>query len=188
MGNCRLQAARRLKPALVQPNLACMKALLTLAAALALSSTPALAEDESADKGEVIAAVDAFFEALRSADKTALASTMSAESVIFVHDRRNGEDVKVRIIPSGEHLKGWEKSPQGTNEYMNYDSVLIDGSMAHVWGPYVFLLNGKPTHCGINSMSLAKTPDGWLVSNTSFTMTALDECETLGAPMPKAAN
>ena len=73
-------------------------------------------------------------------------------------------------------------SAAGVDEYMNYEGVLVDGTMAHVWGPYVFLLNGTPTHCGINSMSMSKTADGWKVANTSFTMTAVDECETLGAP------
>lgn len=156
------------------------------AAALALAAAP-LAAEETAE-AQVTAAVDAFFEALRSPDKTALAKTMANESVIFVHDRRDPAAPKIRIVPAGEHLKGWEKSPQGTDEYMNYDHVRVDGNMAHVWGPYVFLLDGKPTHCGINSMSLAKFQEdhssggGWKVTNTSFTMTDLKECRALGAP------
>lgn len=127
-------------------------------------------------------AADAFFEALRSKDKTALAKTMLPDGVIFVHDRRDADNPRTRIVPAGEHLKGWESSPPGTDEYMTYESILVDGTMAHVWGPYVFLLNGKPTHCGVNSMSFAKTEDGWRVSNTSFTMTALNECDILKAP------
>jgi len=157
-----------------------MRGHLTFAAALAFA-TPTLAE-APAPETEVKAAVDAFFAALRDPDKTALARTMLPEGVIFVHDRRDPEMTRTRIVPAGEHLKGWEKSPQGTDEYMNYESVLVDGEMAHVWGPYVFILNGMPTHCGVNSMSLAKTKDGWRVSNTSFTMTAIDECADLGAP------
>ena len=73
-------------------------------------------------------------------------------------------------------------SAPGVDEYMTYESVLVDGTMAHVWGPYVFLRDGEPIHCGINSMSMSKTQEGWKVANTSFTMTALEECETLGAP------
>ncbi|MEL7517948.1 MAG: hypothetical protein AAFN48_03230 [Pseudomonadota bacterium] len=164
-----------------------MRETLTCAAALtAMLATPAWADGHNDtianDPKPVIAAADAFFAALRSPDKTALRATMIDEAVIFVHDRRKPDAPITRIVAAGDHLDGWETSPPGTDEYMSYDTVLVDGRMAHVWGPYVFLLNGKPTHCGINSMSFAKTQDGWRVANTSFTMTALNECKPLGAP------
>lgn len=165
-----------------------MRGTLTFTAALAAAfATPAAAKDEADTAQPVIAAADAFFAALRSPDKTALRATMVDEAVIFVHDRRDPDAPKTRIVAAGDHLDGWENTPQGTDEYMRYDHVQVDGRMGHIWGPYVFLLNGQPTHCGINSMSFAKTDDGWRVANTSFTMTALDECEPLGAPMPAEA-
>ncbi|MEM7690556.1 MAG: hypothetical protein AAF291_16190 [Pseudomonadota bacterium] len=163
-----------------------------IAAALAVTlAAPALADGHSGspanDTKPVIAAADAFFAALRSPDKTALRATMLNEAVIFVHDRRvhdrrDPEAPKTRIVATGDHLDGWETTPPGTDEYMHYSTVQVDGAMGHIWGPYVFLVNGQPTHCGINSMSFAKTKQGWRVANTSFTMTALDECEPLGAP------
>lgn len=165
-----------------------MRGILTLAAA-ALLAAPAIADDHNSApsfepdrKGQVLNAAEAFFAALRSPDKTALADHLLDEAVIFVHDRRNPAKPNTMIVPAGAHLEGWLNSAPGVDEYMKYHSVLVDGTMAHVWGPYVFLLNGKPTHCGINSMSMVKTDDGWKVGNTSFTMTAVDECEALGAP------
>ncbi|NVE95917.1 hypothetical protein [Altererythrobacter lutimaris] len=162
-----------------------MKRTWTIVAALGLASG-ALANDHSdaavEERADVIAAADAFFEALRDPDKTALADELLAEAVIFVHDRRDPDNARTMIVPAGTHLEAWLTSAAGVDEYMNYESVLIDGDMAHVWGPYVFLLNGTPTHCGINSMSMVKTEDGWKVGNTSFTMTAVEECATLGAP------
>lgn len=140
------------------------------------------AEDEFYAKIEVVRAAETFFAALRSNDKTALARTMRDDGVIYVHDRRDPQNPRIATRATGEHLTRWESSPQGTDEYMRYDTVLVDGDMALIWGPYVFLLNGEPTHCGINSMSLARTGEGWRVSNTSFTMTSLDECAALGAP------
>ncbi|KWV91940.1 hypothetical protein [Erythrobacter sp. YT30] len=164
----------------------------TIAAVLAITATPLSAEELNRDREalQVRGAVDAFFDALRSPDKTALAEAMIPDGVIFIHDRREPEEPNIRIVTAGEHLKAWETSPQGTDEYMYYSDVKVDGTMAHVWGPYVFLLNGERTHCGINSMSLAKfrsdhsTGGGWKVTNTSFTMTSLDECDALNAPNP----
>ena len=173
-----------------------MRGILTIIAVmLAITAAPASADSRAAmikdpvalpEESLVLLAVDAFFAALRSDDKTALAQTMLPQSVIFIHDRRDPENPTFTTRKASVHLKGWEDSPQGTDEYMTYENVLIDGTMAHVWGPYTFLLNGAPTHCGINSMSLAKTPKGWRIANTSFTMTTLDECEPLGAPKPPA--
>jgi len=160
-----------------------MRGHLIYAAALAAAASPALAQDNESKHRALIKAADAFFEALRGEDKTALARTMLAESVIFVHDRRDPDNPKMRIVAAGEHLKNWETSPPGTDEYMRYEAVRVDGSMGHIWGPYVFLLNEKPTHCGINSMSFAMTDKGWRVANTSFTMTSLEECGPLGAPL-----
>jgi hypothetical protein len=160
-----------------------MRAIPTIAAALALATAPLAAQTrDDEEAAAVTAAVDAFFEALRSPDKTALARTMDPRGTIFVHDRRDPAAPKIATRATADHLAGWEKSPPGTDEYMRYDTVLIDGDMAQVWGPYVFLVDGKPLHCGINSMSLARLAEGWRITNTSFTMTALDECEALGAP------
>jgi len=157
-----------------------------LFAALLGFSAPAMADDPVATQvspeNEVKAAVNAFFAALRDPDKTALSRSMAHEGVIFVHDRRNPDNVLIQTVPVANHLENWLRSPEGTDEYMVQQNVLIDGSMAHVWGPYVFLIDGEPTHCGINSMSLVHSENGWLVGNTSFTMTALNECEPLGAP------
>ncbi|MEL6531202.1 MAG: nuclear transport factor 2 family protein [Pseudomonadota bacterium] len=156
----------------------------TLLLAAAAFSTPAFVQGQpSQAEIEVTNAVDAFFAALRSDDKTALARTMVPEGVIFIHDRRDPANPSITVRTVAEHVEGWKNSPTGTDEHMSYESVLIDGTMAHVWGSYAFLLNGETTHCGVNSMSLNKTADGWKISNTSFTMTALDECYALGAPM-----
>jgi len=160
-----------------------MRGLLTFAAAVsALLAAPLDARSPTHEQIEVIEAVDGFFAALRSEDKTALARTMRPDGVLFIHDRRDPDNVRILARPVSQHLDGWEESPPGTDEYMTYKHILIDGTMAQVWGPYVFLLNGETTHCGINSMSLAKGEEGWLISNTSFTMTAPEDCDKVGAP------
>ncbi|WP_108788556.1 hypothetical protein [Erythrobacter sp. Alg231-14] len=160
-----------------------MRGLIAIAAAVsAIFAAPLFARSPSPEHVEVIEAVDGFFAALRSEDKTALARTMRPDGVIFIHDRRDPDNVRILTRPVSQHLNGWEDSPPGTDEYMRYDHILVDGTMAQVWGPYVFLLNGETTHCGINSMSLAKGENGWLVSNTSFTMVTPEECDKVGAP------
>jgi hypothetical protein len=89
---------------------------------------------------------------------------------------------RVDVVPVAKHLERWAASPEDLDEVMAMQTVLVDGDMAQVWGPYRFMVRGETTHCGINSLSLVKTDSGWKVANTSFTMERPSECERLGAP------
>ncbi len=159
-----------------------------LAAQLSPAERDALLADAPADPyadrdADVRQGVDAFFAALRSDDKTALARQMVPEGVIFVHNRMNPDAPRVDVVPVAKHLENWLKSPPGLDERMDYQTVLMDGDMALVWGPYRFIAGGKTSHCGINSLSMVLTEDGtWKVANTSFTMELPDFCDELGAP------
>jgi ketosteroid isomerase-like protein len=164
-------------------NPARMKAFLAPAVfGAALLTAAPLAAEPTSEQSEAIAAADAFFAALRSDDKIALAQQMLPEGVIFVHNRMKPDLPRVDAVPVAKHLENWTKSPTGFDERMVYSTVLVDGDMAQVWGPYRFTAGGKTTHCGINSLSLVKTQSGWKVANTSFTMVPPADCAALGAP------
>ena len=60
--------------------------------------------------------------------------------------------------------------------FTNAPTVSIHGTIAHVWGEYEFLRDGKFGHCGVDSFSLLKTGDGWRVA------AILDTEETVGCP------
>jgi hypothetical protein len=157
-----------------------MKAVLPAAAFLA--AAPLAAETPLPPEAAVTAAVDAFFTALRSEDRTALAREMDPRGMIYVHDRMNPAAPRIMVIPVADHLARWAKGTAMVDEVMRYDTVLVDGDMAQVWGPYRFISNGTTSHCGINSMSLVKGEGGWKVANTSFSMEVPERCAALGAP------
>ena len=157
-----------------------MKALLI---ATALLATAPLAAEPTPEQAEVAAAADAFFDALGSTRKTDLAEVMLPEGMIVIHNRMDPQNPRVDFVPVAQHLEGWARSSGRFIEKMRYDTVLVDGDMAQVWGPYVFLRNSEVSHCGINSLSMIRTADGgWKVANTSFTMEPPSECARLGAP------
>ena len=158
-----------------------MKAILAITAALI--AAPLAAEEQSPEQAEVIAAADAFFAALGSDDKTALAGVMLPEGMIFVHNRMKPDLPRVDAVPVADHLARWAKGTRKADEVMHYETVLVTGDMAQVWGPYSFWSDYELTHCGINSLSMVKTAGGaWKVANTSFTMELPSECERLGVP------
>ncbi|HUJ50560.1 MAG TPA: hypothetical protein VLW25_10185, partial [Bryobacteraceae bacterium] len=47
--------------------------------------------------------------------------------------------------------------------------VSIRGRMAQVWGEYEFLRDGKFNHCGVDSVSLLKTAEGWKIATIVYT-------------------
>ena len=103
--------------------------------------------------------------------------------LIYIHNRMEEGNWQVQLRTTANHLENWLSSPAGLDETMVYEKVLVDGDMAQVWGPYSFHVGDTVSHCGINSMSMVKTDDGWKVGNTSFTMTSVDECGPLNSPI-----
>src|SRR5690606_16492217 len=60
--------------------------------------------------------------------------------------------------------------------------VLVDGPLAQVWVPYDFHRDGAFSHCGTNSVTLARGVDGWRIVAIAYTMRKYD-CPP-GAPAP----
>ncbi len=123
--------------------------------------------------------VNAFFNALASDDKAALARQMIPDGTIFIHNRMKPDAPRLDVVPVARHLENWRKSPADVAEVMHLETVLVDGDMAQVWGPYYFTVAGKLSHCGINSLSMVKRDGAWLVANTSFTMEPPARCEAV---------
>ena len=51
----------------------------------------------------------------------------------------------------------------GTNKYderIKFEAIHAEKSLASVWTPYSFYINGKRSHCGTNSFQLVKTAEG----------------------------
>jgi hypothetical protein len=61
--------------------------------------------------------------------------------------------------------------------------VLIHGGLAVVWADYDFHLNGKFSHCGVDSVTLVTVSGAWKISGIAYTMET-SECtpSPLGPP------
>jgi len=153
----------------------------TAAALMVLAAAPLAARSPTNEQIGVMEGVEAFFAALRSDDKTALADTMIADGMIFIHNRMVPDNARVDIVKVSDHLARWEKQTRKMDEFMHIDTVLVDGDMAQAWGPYYFTVEGALSHCGINSLSMVRTESGWKVANTSFTMEPPDACDAIVA-------
>jgi hypothetical protein len=47
-------------------------------------------------------------------------------------------------------------------------AIEIDGNIALVWSPYIFLMDGKISHCGIDHFDLVRDQARWKVLNITW--------------------
>ena len=75
------------------------------AALLGALISPALAQDNESATRDVIAAADAFFEALRSKDQEKLAAIMRPDGTIMIDDRMFEERDSLLVVPNAAYLQ-----------------------------------------------------------------------------------
>jgi hypothetical protein len=72
-----------------------------------------------------------------------------------------------------QQIDGWLRAIAGSGgrwEEPLYDvAVRVDGTVAHVWAPYTFYLDGTVRHCGTDSFELLRTRSGWRITQLSDT-------------------
>ena len=149
-----------------------MRNFLTLMLVTASLVPPAVAATEQ----EVVATVQKLFDAMAARDAAAIGALLTPQAQI-VSIRANqtlststGADFAARIGAAKEPLL----------ERMWQPKVLIEGGMATLWAPYDFHRAGKLTHCGVDSVTLFQTVDGWKISGVFFNVVEAAKC----APSP----
>ena len=76
-----------------------------------------------------------------------------------------------RTLTSGDwdaYLQNIKPGPERFEERMHDVEIQIDGTVADVWAPYNFFLDGKLEHCGINHFQLV-FEGGWKIQNVTWT-------------------
>lgn len=147
-----------------------MTCCLLLGAALALP--PANAEENA-----ILAVVDRFMHAVTKNDLALMAELQVAEGMTFVDRPVDGERRIVRRPNSYYVDPAHAGGNQHRERYWN-PTVLIRGRIAVVWTPYEFWINGKTSHCGIDSFDMVKIDGQWRVGNAMWTVEP-DACQEL---------
>jgi hypothetical protein len=121
----------------------------------------------AADQTDAVAVVQELFDGMAAHSADIIRSTVTADArFYFVRGdsapaNTSAEDFVAHIVAMKEDLlERFTKEP----------TVSIHGRMAQVWGEYEFLRDGKFTHCGVDSVSLFKTSDGWKIAAIAYTV------------------
>jgi hypothetical protein len=145
-------------------------------AAPALAQTPAQVAPIVADSTGAMTAANAVMAAIGKKDEAALKALILPQALLLSQRYAADGSVKTAIRTRDEWMAGLMSVKGTLSEQMADPRLLIQHDIAHVWAPYTFDIDGKRSHCGIDSLGLARIDGQWRV--TSMTWTA----ETANCP------
>ena len=120
-----------------------------------------IAPDPQAE-AEVLAVVNRLWEAMRTNDSSMARSVFdSTAQMVSITDRNGVRSVRWSRVDGFVRAIGAAKTPW--IERMVGPEVRIDGNLASVWTWYDFTVNGALSHCGYDSIELARLTDGWKI-------------------------
>jgi len=134
-------------------------ALLLAQAAVPNANLPPPGTPEAA----VMTPVNALLAAIGAKDGAAiLAQTVPGGSATSVADgkvnRMGWPEMAERFKPGGPRYE----------EVISDPAIDVDGDIAMVWTRYVFRLDGKTHHCGVDHFDLVRTDGRWRVLNITW--------------------
>lgn len=150
------------------------KFLLALLFCGPLVMTGAFADEEAA----VVDVVKVFFEAMTAKDVELSRSLMTVDGILYGY-RETEEGLQIARPTHASYLGGLAGRENELIERFWDPKVLLHDRMAVVWTPYDLYIDGKFSHCGIDSFSLLKMEEGWKITGIVFSMEA-ENC----APSP----
>lgn len=141
---------------------------------LALILLPAaFAADEEL---EVIATVERLFAGMAARDEAAIRAVLTPEGKIY----SLRENSPAAVTSHADFASRIAAAKETLLERMWAPKVLLQDRLATLWAPYDFHRGGKLTHCGVDSVTLIKTGEGWKIAGVFFTIIDSVKC----APSP----
>jgi hypothetical protein len=117
-----------------------------------------------AQEKEIQQTIETFFKAFHLRDSIALKQVCS-ENLVLHSVSENAKGTKFSVEKASNFYKSIASIPTTIifeEKIVSY-KIQLDGSMAHVWTPYEFYVNGKLSHSGVNSFQLFQENGVWKV-------------------------
>jgi hypothetical protein len=137
------------------------------------------AEAEDPEEKIILATVQRLFDAMSAHDAEA------ARAVLIPEGRVSGVSAggKPSNVSQEDFAARLGTAKQKYLERMWNPKVQVRGGIAAVWAEYDFHLDGKFHHCGIDSFSMVKMPEGWKIAGIVYSVeTTGCGASPLGAP------
>lgn len=142
-----------------------------LLGALALSlGAPSLgAQSVSDDSAAVVATVQRLFDAMARRDTT-LARALLLPGTRFVSVSGDSASAGPRMQGDSAFLRMLAARSEPLLERMWAPVVTVAGPIATLWAPYDFHIDGRWSHCGVDTVTLLKSGSGWRIAALVYTV------------------
>lgn len=135
------------------------------------------------DKQEVLAVVQRLFDAMRTKDTAAMRQVFDSAGVLVgMRPGRDGGVPRVQRITAAQFAAfvAGDKRPEWIERAWSPE-VRVSGTLATVWAEYDFHFGQTFSHCGVDSVQLLKTAEGWKIMSIADTYVK-EGCEQHPAP------
>jgi len=153
---------------------------------LAVSKGYAVAEDD--DRAAVLNLIDRAFYAVGSGNPDDMRAIQLAEGTsISIRQHPDGSpgELLMRVSTNEALLQSESSSDDRFVERWTGDpTVMTHGPIAVVWGEYEFWINGKFSHCGVDTVDLVKVDGEWKIANWTWTVEK-DNCSNISPEAPE---
>ena len=131
---------------------------------LVLLATLNLQAQQPGEK-EVRETIERFFKGFHAQDSTLMQSVIGDKPVLQTIGRNKEGKMLVRHESFDRLIQNIISIPDSVQfeERIQSYQIRIDGPMANAWTPYEFWLNGKFSHCGVNSFQLFNDGSTWKI-------------------------
>ena len=140
------------------------------------------------EKKAALAVVNQLFFEMASANPAGIIALHTPTSdLAAVFKQRDGK-TRYESINGEKFSQMFKDRSRGVMKEEMYDpKVETHGDWAMVWGRYVFYVNDKISHCGINQFNLVRIDGTWKITNGASTIDPGDCTEKEKAMKPDAA-
>jgi hypothetical protein len=122
-------------------------------------------------------AVDQFFLGMRMANESILRAALAPDVRFAVLDA-SADSATTAAQSMDGFIRSVVVSGGAWNEQIYEVETRVDDTVASVWAPYTFYVQGRISHCGVNSIELLRGAEGWKITQIS------DTRRTVGCPDP----
>jgi hypothetical protein len=120
------------------------------------------------DEAAVIRPIEAMFAGLAARDADAILAEVRPEGGATVAVERADGTHAIKHLSWADYAAGIKPGPERYEERLRDVAIDMDGDIAMVWAPYVFLVDGKVQHCGVDHFDLVRENARWKVLNVTW--------------------
>ncbi len=139
------------------------------------------------DAGAALAVVNQLFAEMAAANPAGIIAVHTAEPQLVALFKQPDGRSRIDAINGEAFSKMFTDKTKILKEEMYAPKVEVHDDLALVWGRYVFFVDGKLSHCGVNTFNVVRTPAGWKIANGASTIDRNGCTEKEKAMKPAAA-